>query len=79
MSTMPATGHLAKISRKKYGFRPDFRVKGLQNALKKVSPFISEKTIFHSDMHPIYPSIIKHFFPKNKHLTSKGIKATVFG
>ena len=79
VSPMPATGHLAKISRRKYGFRPDLRVEGLQKTLKKISALTNNKTVFHSDMHPFYPNLIKHFFPQNKHLTSKGIKATVSG
>ena len=79
VSSMPAFGHLVRIAKKKYGYRPDLRVEGLRRALKKVSHLVTPKTIFHSDMHPYYPPVIKTLFPKNKHVMSKGIKSTVSG
>ena len=36
---MPATGHLAKISRKKYGARPDHRKAGLTDLFNDLSHF----------------------------------------
>ena len=79
VSSMPATGHLAKISRKKYGFRPDCRVDGLKSVLKQIRKYTRKTTRFHSDKQPFYSAILNRFYPQNKHIVSKGDQATISG
>ena len=49
VSSMPATGHLAKISRKKYGVRPDHRKAGLTDLFNDLSHFLSPTITISSD------------------------------
>ena len=49
VSKMPVTGHLAKISRKKYGKRPDERVKGMGQLFDELSQLLSRIASFFSD------------------------------
>ena len=79
VARMPATGHLAAISRKKYGFRPDHRKKALRALFRNISATISEKTTLYSDEHPYYKPIIKQVFKGVKYHQHKGDIATVSG
>ena len=67
VSKMPATGHLAKISRKKYGKRPDERRKGISSLFKYLSPIRDTVRIVKSDQHPYYPPLVSSAFPKASH------------
>lgn len=79
VSTMPATGHLSKLSRKKYGHRPDHRRRGLRELFSAIQPVVSSKTTFHSDQHPYYRSLVSRFFPESIYYQSKGCKSSVTG
>ncbi len=79
VASMPATGHLAKISRKKYGKRKDERQKALTRVLKKLQPILDEDVEFITDECPFYPKLIKKYFPKATHTTVKGSKSSVAG
>ena len=79
VSSMPATGHLAKISRQKYGFRPDHRRHGLKALFKSIRPITSETARFLSDYCPFYAPVLKQIFPKAKHEQVLGDKACVAG
>lgn len=64
-----AKGHLAEISRKKYGPREDERPKvvaQLFENLKKVLP--SQPLTITTDAHPLYPELIARYFPLSKHV-----------
>ena len=76
---MPATGHLAKISQRKYGYRPDDRVSGMYDLFWELSQFLNPKIHFESDKCSYYPSIVKSFFPKSTHSRFKGEKGSVAG
>jgi len=79
VSQMPAKGHLAKISFKKYGPRPDERAKGW-DAL-----FLELKTISHpnvcltSDENPHYPKHLKRHHPKATHIKVPGGRGAITG
>ena len=79
VSSMPATGHLAKISYKKYGYRPDNRMQGLMNLFEQIKPLVSSKTTFKSDEHPYYKPLVNHCFPSSPYIQTKGCKATISG
>ena len=79
VSSMPATGHLAKISRKKYGYRPDRRQAGLSALFKTIKGSISASPTVVSDEHPYYSPIVSRFFPHARYCQFKGSKGTTTG
>ena len=79
VSRMPATGHLAKISRQKYGYRPDCRPQGLKALFEQIAPVVDKKTIIHSDKHPYYRPLIEQHFPQVTYTQSYGSKASIAG
>ena len=64
VSSMPATGHLATISRKKYGPRPDHRKAGLTDLFNDLSQFLSPTVTISSDECSFYNGVVKQYFPK---------------
>ena len=75
VSSMPATGHLAKISRKKYGARPDHRKAGLTDLFNDLSHFLSPTITVSSDECSFYNGVVRQYFPKaivNQHTGKKG-------
>ena len=79
VSTMPATGKLAKLSRQKYGYRPDKRQEGLQHLLNDLPPIKETLKTVKSDEHPYYPPLIRKEFPSVTHLKYKGDPPAVMG
>lgn len=79
VSSMPAFGHLAKISRKKYGWRKDEREKGLKNVLSKIQKSVAHSAMITTDEHQLYPKNIKRYFPHATHKTYKGERSSVYG
>ncbi len=79
VSSMPATGYLAAISRKKYGKRPDFRRSGLRQLFTSIAKRVPENVQIHSDQHPFYKPIVQAIFPRANYHQSKGVKAAVTG
>lgn len=69
VSSMPAKGKLAAISRKKYGYRPDHRTLGRQKLFRSTSQLISPMAKLRSDSNPHYPADVAKFFPKCRHET----------
>ena len=79
VSSMPATGHLAAISRKKYGKRADKRKKGLELLFTSIKPTLKPHLRIQSDTHPYYFPMIKKHFPDAQYQQSIGKKAAVSG
>ena len=79
VASMPATGHLAAILRKKYGYRPDHRQKGLRRLFKRIASHVTPQTLLVSDDHPYYKPIITTLFPNTTYDPFKSDKATVSG
>ena len=79
VSQMPAKGHLAKIARKKYGYRRDDRWKGRRRLFLKLKPQLSEFAEIFSDQSPHFPEDVKRFFPNAFHRTTKGRRGCVVG
>jgi hypothetical protein len=79
VSSMPATGYLAAISRRKYGYRPDKRVAGLNKLFQSIKKVVNKNAFITSDEHPFYGKIIKNIFPYAVYKQFKGEKGTVAG
>lgn len=77
--SMPAKGHLAQISRQKYGPRSDHRAASASELFSELKEFISPTAIIKSDENPKYPSWIRSQFPDARHLTYKGRRGCVVG
>jgi hypothetical protein len=78
-SQMPAKGHLARIARKKYGYRRDDRALGRRKLFHKIKPQISEFAEIYSDQNPHYLEDVRKFFPNAVHKTTKGRRGCVVG
>ncbi len=79
VASMPAKGHLAEKSRKKYGRRPDGRpaaLKAMCEQIKLASPGLASLV---SDQSPRYPAIVAAMFPGVPHTTHKGRRGCVVG
>ena len=79
VSKMPATGHLAAISRKKYGHRRDDRIKGLRQLFKQLQSFLDPEIAIDSDDCAYYPNIVNHYFPKANYSQFKGKASSISG
>ena len=63
VSSMLATGHLPKMSRKKYGHRPDHRKAGMLALFKELSGFLSPTVCMSSDECSFYSGVVNRHFP----------------
>lgn len=79
VSRIPASGHLAEKSRKKYGPRPNESTAARQNLLKRTAPHIADESVVHTDKHPAYPPLVEQYLPNATHETHAGAKAAVVG
>jgi hypothetical protein len=79
VAVMPAKGHLAKLSRKKYGRRPDERIAARLDLLGDIQPFVYPFAEIESDQHPLYPREVKSKFPLAKHITHPGQRGSIVG
>ncbi len=79
VSVMPAKGHLAAISRKKYGPRLDQRGAGLIQMLERIKPHLAETPSFLSDQCPRYPTALNQIYPGCSHRAVLSRRACVAG
>ena len=79
VAKMPATGHLAKKSRKKYGVRPDERIKKLRSLFKELRQKVSPTIQLASDECPFYKGVVSDYFPRATYTQFKGKKGCVTG
>jgi len=77
--SMPAKGHLASISRQKYGYRVDERAQAAHELFMELKPYFSSTLEIKSDENPKYPSWIRPHFPQARHLKYKGRRGCVVG
>lgn len=67
---VPASGHLADISKKKYGVRPSEKFQILERLFLDLKERLPSKDLeFTSDEDPMYPQFVKKHFPKSPHKT----------
>jgi hypothetical protein len=79
VKSMPAKGKLAKIARKKYGYRKDDRNMGIVHVLKKIKPYLKDGGIILSDSNPLYPKHTRRILPKSTHKTVIGGRGSIGG
>lgn len=79
VSSMPAKGHLAAIARKKYGYRPDHRARGLDLMMRELKKTYPHLSLLKSDESPRYPVHVRRYFPHAIHQTFKGRRGCVVG
>ena len=79
VSSMPAKGKLAKLSREKYGQRADGRKQARARLFQKISKLVLETALIRSDMNPHYGPDVKAFFPNAIHKPTKGQRGCVTG
>ncbi len=76
---IPAFGKIAEISRRKYGKRKNRHPKILSELLFDLKANIASEVKFKTDEHKRYSEIIASHFPRAKHKTYKGARASVVG
>ena len=78
-SQIPAFGHLAKLSKKKYGRRISRHKEGLTSLFKDLKLCTHPNTCFESDEHKLYPDFVQKYFPDSTHNRFKGGRGCVVG
>lgn len=79
VARIPAKGHLAKRSIKKYGFRKNEAPQARDRLFAKLTPNIHPCAHFECDQHPHYPEIIQKHYPQSNWQQYKGKKSAVSG
>lgn len=79
VSQMPAKGHLAKISLKKYGYRADHRPQARKELFESLKGKVSEGALIESDDNPHYKEDVRNFFPKATYKTYLSERSSVAG
>ena len=79
VAQIPAKGHLAQISREKYGRRTDHSRMKRRKLFEKLKGVINEYAEFHTDQHHDYPLVLKKSFPKSQHYTYKRKESSITG
>jgi transposase-like protein len=77
--SMPAKGHLAKKSLKRYGPRKDDRPTARRQVLDILAKVAAPKIIVKTDQCPQYAALIKAALPQAQHATVKGRRGCVVG
>jgi hypothetical protein len=72
VASMPAKGHLAAISFKKYGKREDHRPGSWDELMKELVPYVTKDCEWKSDENPHYPTYLKRHHPEAIHVRKKG-------
>lgn len=79
VAKMPAKGYLAKMARKKYGYRLDERGIEREKFFRSIKEYVQDRAIIESDKNPHYPPLVRRYFPKSVHLTTEGRRGCVTG
>jgi len=79
VAEIPAFGKIAELSRKKYGRRQNHHPQVLSKLLFDLKECIAPTATFKTDEHKRYPELIGKHFPNAKHITHKGIPASIVG
>lgn len=79
VSIIPAFGHLAKLSRKKYGYRRCEHKESLKELFENVHPIISPFCKIKSDEHKKYPEFVRRYFPKASYQRFRSERGCIAG
>ncbi len=79
VSRIGAFGHLAVLSRKKYGKRPNRHARGLRSLFQAIAPAIHPAALIESDEHKRYPEFVSKYLPNREYKRFKGGRGCVAG
>lgn len=79
VSQIPSFGHLAKVSKAKYGPRKCFHRHGLFKLFNKIHIAVEGNAQIRSDEHKKYPELVGKFFPGSEYERFKSERAHVAG
>lgn len=79
VSAIPAFGHIAQMSRDKYGYRKSQHKNGLDRLMSRISEAVDPYAIIRTDEHKLYPEFTRRYFPEADHERYKGGKGCVVG
>jgi transposase-like protein len=79
VSRIPAFGHLAALSRRKYGKRQSTHKEHLDKLLEKITPFVEREARIESDEHHLYAPFVKKHFPFAEYVQFKGGRGAIVG
>jgi transposase-like protein len=79
VSSIPASGLLASLSRKKYGPRRNLRPLGLQRLFVKIRKALDPEVSFSSDEDPLYPTLVRRNYPGSAHVRHPGGRGCISG
>lgn len=79
VSRIPAFGHLAKKSVKKYGYRENHHILGLNRLFSKIQNTISDNALIESDENKAYPALVKQYFHTCEYKRYKGGRSCIAG
>ena len=76
---IPAFGHLAEKSRRKYGFRENQHKDTINRLFESIKNVIKKDALIESDEHHLYPQFVRTFFPTSDYRQYKGERGCVVG
>ena len=79
VSIIPAFGHLAALSRKKYGKRISQHKQKLTELFEQMVPIVHPQALIEFDKHKLYPQVQRQFFPQAEVKRYEGEKGCVVG
>ncbi len=79
VSQIAAFGHLAKISRKKYGKRKSNHLENLNSTFSELTKVVGERALIESDEHRNYEPVVRRYFPRAEYLQYKSEKGCIAG
>lgn len=79
VGSIPAFGHLAALSRKKYGKRKNEHKEKLHDLFSKLEQVIHPFALIESDEHHQYAPVVAAFFSQAKHVQYKGARGAIVG
>lgn len=79
VSQIPAFGHLAHVSKKKYGKRNSHHIAELENTFKNLTKIVHPLSTIKSDEHKSYAQIVRKYFPRAKYQQFKSERGCVAG
>ena len=76
---IPAFGHLAEKSRRKYGHRESQHKETIKRLFESIKNVVKKDVLIESDEHHLYPQFVSHFFPTSNYKQYKGERACIAG
>lgn len=74
-----AFGHLAELSRRKYGRRPNRHAEALDGLFTQIVPAIARKARVESDEHHRYPAVVAKYLPGREYHRYPGGRGAIVG